>query len=330
MRDFIISEENFSLRLMEKVPEPEENECFLLYQTGAGADASMVISNGGKYSSTAVRHGHYNKKVILSLQNLDFNEDYRIVMVDVDFYFNVKVRVSYKLQDAQRYYFQEQTKDVSVSNIIRENVRKQNKRWNVSQDWELQNNLEDMIEKELRRYQGVEFKLTIEVTPDEEALKMQESNRSKVVGIHTSNNMTEEQIAKNADKEKIAASEFKYKIEQLKDMAFMMQNFGDLGPIVNEYLRGNIDGIELRDYIMKSKTDDMNLLKAAMDTEMLTQTEAIDKFNAILEGRRLAQTERQLLGENRKEQESLQEKKKEEETQEDDIEQDTYTDGGFL
>ena len=328
MRDFIINEESFSLGLMEKVPEPEANECFLLYQSGAGADASMVISNGGRYSSTAVRHRHYNKKVVLSLRTLDFNEDYRIVMVDVDFHFNVNVKVSYKLRDAQKYFFMGKMDDEGISSTVRQSVRKQNKRWNVSQGWELQDKLEELIERELKRYQGVEFKLTIEVTPDEEALKIQKSNRSKVVGIHTSNNMTEEQIVQNENKEKIKASEFKYKIEQLKDTAFMIKNFGELGPIMNEYLRDNINGIELYNYIMQSKTDEMNLLRTAMETDALTQAEAIDKLNAILDGRRFANSEQQLLGENRKEQESLQEK--EQEMQENDIDQDSYTDGGFV
>lgn len=330
MRDFIINEENFSLRLMEKVPEPEVNECFLLYQTGAGVNASMVISNGGKYSSTAVRHGHYNKKVILSLQTLDFNEDYCIVMVDVDFHFNVKVKISYRLRDVQKYFFHGNLNGEEISSTVRESVRKQNRRWNVSQGWELQDKLEELIEKELKQYQGVEFKLTIEVTPDEEAVKIQESNRNKVVSIHTSNNMTEEQIAQNENKEKIKASEFKYKIEQLKDTAFMMKNFGELGPIMNEYLRDNINGIELYNYIMQSKTDEMNLLRAAMETDVLTQSEALDKLNAILEGRNFTKSEQQLLGENKKEQGTLQAQEKGEQTQENDIGKDSYIDGGFV
>lgn len=330
MRDFIINEENFSLRLMEKVPEPEVNECFLLYQTSAGVNASMVISNGGKYSSTAVRHGHYNKKVILSLQTLDFNEDYCIVMEDVDFHFNVKVKISYRLRDVQKYFFHGNLNGEEISSTVRESVRKQNRRWNVSQGWELQDKLEELIEKELKQYQGVEFKLTIEVTPDEEAVKIQESNRNKVVSIHTSNNMTEEQIAQNENKEKIKASEFKYKIEQLKDTAFMMKNFGELGPIMNEYLRDNINGIELYNYIMQSKTDEMNLLRAAMETDVLTQSEALDKLNAILEGRNFTKSEQQLLGENKKEQGTLQAQEKGEETQENDIGKDSYIDGSFV
>lgn len=327
MRDFIINEENFSLSLMEKVPTPRENEIFLLYRTGE--DACMVINNGGKYSSTAIRHRHYNKKVILSLQAQQFKADYRIVMVDVDFYFNVQVRVSYRLQDARKYYFQGQMKDKSVSDVIRECVRRQHKRWNVSQGWELQNDLEKLIGGDLRCFQGVEFDFTIEITPDEEAIKIQESNRNKAVGIHTSKNMTEEQIAKNTDKEKIAASEFKYKLEKIKDMAYMMQNFGDLGPIVNEYLDNKIDGMQFREYIMKAKKDDIDLLKVVIDTDTLSQKEIIDQVYGILEGR-FKQTEQHLLTENTTEQKALQVQEKEEDMQEDAIRQDTYVDGGFL
>lgn len=329
---FILREENFSLKLMEKVSEPGVDECFLLYQAGAGPNMSMIISNGVKYSPTAVRRGHYNRKAVLSLKSFECNQEYRIVMVDPDFHFDVNVRVLYKLRDAQKYYFCKQMEDGSISDIVRESVRKQNKKWDVSQGWELQNKLEELIEGKLSQYEGVEFRLIVDVTSDGDALKMQKSNRDKVVGIHTSKNMTDQTIAINADKEKVAASEFKLKVEQLKELAFMIKNFGDLGPIVNEHLQGNVDGIELREYIMKSKTDEMNLLKMAMDTDVVTQTEALDKFNAILEGRRFSQTDQQLLGESRKEQEQgeRQEEEERQEEQDNDDEREPYINGGFV
>ena len=67
MSEFIVKEENFKLGLMERVPMPNEGECFLLYQTGGGAGKSIVINSGGRYSSAEVRHGHYDRKVSLSL-----------------------------------------------------------------------------------------------------------------------------------------------------------------------------------------------------------------------------------------------------------------------
>lgn len=77
MSDFITEEESFGLRLMERLPESREGECFLLYQMGAGMESSMIIRRGVKYSPTAVRHGHYNRKATLSLRSLSFSGNYR-------------------------------------------------------------------------------------------------------------------------------------------------------------------------------------------------------------------------------------------------------------
>jgi len=51
MSEFIIREEGFKLGWAEKVPSPQEGECFLLCQSGAGEQSSMLISYGIKYSS---------------------------------------------------------------------------------------------------------------------------------------------------------------------------------------------------------------------------------------------------------------------------------------
>lgn len=327
MSDFIIKEEDFRLKLIEKVPEPCEGECFLLYQAGNGIRNCMVINNGVKYSSTAVRHGYYNKKVTLSLQSVNFSKSYQVVMIDIDFYFKVNVKILYKLQSVQEYYFQGQIEEKDIHHIIRESVKIQNQKWNVSQAWKLQSALETQIEQKLKQYEGVEFKITVDVIPDEAALEMQKSNRDKVVGIHKSSNKTEEQIAINADKKKVAESERELKFQQIEEMGIMMNTFGDLGPIVDEYIQGEIGGKEFYEYIMKARTNDMNLLNMAMSTEMLTQKEAFDKLDNILTSNRFAKAEQQLPDKD-KDENDLQED--EDEDEEGDMEQKSFSDGDTL
>lgn len=330
MSDFIMAEEDFSLKLMEKVPEPYAEECFLLYQAGAGIQNSMVISSGARYSSATVRHGHYNKKVTLSLKSADFSKRYRVVMTNVDFYFNVDVKISYGVQDVQQYYFYGQIQEEDIHYIIREVVKMQNKKWNISQGWELQNTLENQIERKLKSHDGVKFEVMAEVTLDDAALKMQESNRDKVVGIHTSGNKAEEQIAMNEHKKRIATSELELKMQQIQEMAFMMKNFGDLGPIVDEYMQGKISGQELYDYIMKARTNDMNMLNVAMSNEMLTQKEAFDKLSEILSGNRFAQANQQLQGREKERLETQEEEDGEEDAEDDNPEEAAPADGDFL
>lgn len=323
MSEFIIEENNFSLKLLERVPEPAEGECFLLYQTGSGIQNSMIISNSGKYSSATVRHGRYDKKVVLSLKRTYFNKKYRVVMVNADFYFNVNVSISYELQDVQKYYFQGKMEEGDIQQAVKESIKIQNKKWNISQGWELQDALDAQIENKLKKYEGIKFKIIIEVVPDEAALEMQESNRDKTVGIHTSGNMAEKQIAMNAHKKKVVESEQELKLQKIQELAFMVKNFGDLGPIVDGYAQDKISNEELYNYIIKAKTNDINMLNMAMSNEMLTQKEAFEKLSSILTSNHFAQTNQQLLDENK----NMLELQDDEDS---DIEQDSLNDGDFL
>ena len=132
-------------------------------------------------------------------------------------------------------------------------------------------------------------------------------------------------VTYNEDKKKVAESERELKFQQIKEMAFMMKAFGDLGPIVDEYIQGKIGGKEFYDYIMKARTNDMNLLNMAMSTEMLTQKEAFEKLDNILTSNRFAKAEQQLPDKNIDEIDF-----QEDEDEESDMEQKSFSDGDTL
>lgn len=318
MSEFIVKEENFKLGLMERVPIPNDGECFLLYQTGAGEGKSIVINSGGRYSSAEVRHGHYDRKVTLSLAERTFSQDYQIVMADNDFYFHVSISISYILQEAQKYFFQGQMDETDIQQILKSVIRGQDGKWNVQQGWEIRNILEDYIEKKLRQFEGVRFKiLELNVEPDEDAVKMIQSNRETTVGIHVAANKTEEQIAMNKQKERIVDSEKVLTMKQIEDMAYMMKNFGNLGPIVSDYLQNGMSGVELYNYIMKAKTDNMAILNTAVSNDMLTQKEAFEKLKEILNDNAFLQDEIQQLP--NRDSGRIEEKKEEKETDEEEM-----------
>ena len=291
MSEFIVSEETFKLGWAERVPTPQEGECFLLYQSGAGAQSSFLINYGVKYSSAGIRHGHYNQKVKISLRQKMFSQSYRVIMQVADFHFNVMVRMSYDIRDVRMYFFEGKMEEDDVQNTVRKVIRQQDRRWNAWEDIELQNTLENEIEKSLKRYEGVRFRnLEITVTPEEDAVKMRDSNKKKTVGIHVAKNEMDEQIAKNEQAERLVDSEQKLKIKQISDMALLCQNFGNMGPIVEEYLKGNMDGKELYDYIMRSRAEKLGVLQTVASGDMLTQEETIEKLNEILSNSDFLQT----------------------------------------
>lgn len=294
MSEFILREEPFSLGILDRVPKPNDGECILLYQAGGEKKGSLVMNSGVRYSSAEVRHGRYNQKVTISLSTKSISHNQRVVMKDHDFYFDVTVKLSYSLQDVREYFFNERMEEEDVHNILRNIVRRYDGEWDIQQSWKAQSELEDAVTQKLTSYEGIKFRIQqVNVVPDAAAEKMLQSNRDKTVGIHVTQNETDEKIAKNVQDQRVLDSEYELKLKKMKDMALMMKNFGSLGPIVNEYLQGRMDGTELYDYIMRAKTNDMSILTTAVDNDLLTQKEAFEKLEEILGDARFQQMDEQ-------------------------------------
>ena len=328
MYEFVIKEENFSLKALEKVPKPDEGECFLLYHRGAGDKESMVINHGVKYSATAVKHKHYNRKVIFLLQRKIFTQNYHINMTNVDFYYIADISISYELQDVQEYFWGNSMEDDDLRRITKKCVDRHNGKWSAKQEWELRRNLEDDIEREIKQFDGVKFRVTVEIRMDESAQKMQESDKDTAVEIHTSNNRKNVQIAANKHKSEIIKSETELKMHQIQQIGMLINNFGVLGSVAKEYLEGNIDGEEFFNYIMKARTDELNLLNTAVSNDLLTGDEAMKKINDILTNRRFEYLdEQQLPGEDRG---KLKEPDDESEEAEETVNDASHADGDFV
>lgn len=283
MSEFILREEQFSLGILGHVPTPVNGQCFLLYKTGGGAKESLVVNLGDRYSSAQIRHGHYNKKVTLSLDTKYINYNQRVIAQESDFYFDVTVRMSYLLQDVKEYFFAEIIDEDDVRCFIREAIKMCEGKWSIRDSLKAQGDLQEELEQKVKKYKSIRFRIQeVKVVPDEGAAKMLQSNRDKAVGIHVAINETDEKIAKNTQGQRILDSEYELKAKKIKEMALMMKNFGSLGPIVEEYLKGDIGGEQLYDYIMKAKSNDMNMLNVAASGDLLTQEEVMEKIVAIL------------------------------------------------
>ncbi|MCI8536327.1 MAG: hypothetical protein HFG68_12355 [Hungatella sp.] len=300
MSEFIVKDEFFKLGILDRVPVPNDGECFLLYQTGAGKKSSFIIQNGIRYSSAQIRHGRYNRMATISLNSKSMIQKYAISMRDPNFYFDVMIQVSYILQDIQEYFFSEQIDQEDIHQMIRKVIQKHDREWDIQQIWDAENDLENELEQRLRKYESIKFRIMhVEVSPDEIASKMLQSNRNKIVEIHVAKNETDEKIAKNEQTKRIFDSENELKIKKIQDMAIMIRNFGSLAPVVQEYFMGNMNGTDLYNYISKSKMDDLNRLNLIVSNDLLPQEEVITKLNEILKDNKFFQEEEKqpLLGE---------------------------------
>lgn len=328
MSEFVLKEEEFKLGILDKVPEPEDGNCFLLYQAGAGMAKSMVISSGVRYSSAEVRHGKFNRKVVFSLNPKEWRQKQKVVMENQNFYFDVSVEISYGLQDVQEYFFKEKLEDADIQREIRKIIRKNDGKWNVKQYLEVQNQIEDEIEQRIRRYNSIRLNnLEVRVAPDEAAAAVIKSNVTKEVGLHTAKDEADLTIAKNVQKGRVRDSEYDLKGKQIRELALLMENFGSLGTVVDDYMQGKMDGTELYDYIIKAKTNDMSMLSTAVNNDLITQKEAINKLNEILEDQKFLQAGKTEALPERKENE-IEEKKEEED--EEDTDEKPLTDGDYI
>lgn len=294
MNEFIVKEEAFRLNLFDKVPEPTSGECFLLYQQGAGINNSMVVSNGVKYSNTAVRHGHYNMKVTLSLREKSFVKHYQVAMKDRDFYFDVSVEISYLLQDVQEYFFHGQMEGDDIQRVVREAVRAQDGKWDVREGIDMERDLDSLIEQKLKRFAGVRIRPPkVSAVPDEAAVKILNSNRDRTVEMFRSRNEADKEIETNRQGGRIADSKKLLKEKQIEDLANMVQNFGNMAPIMEEYFKGNLNGTQLYEYIARVKSENMTILNEAVKNDMLPDKDIIDKINGILGDNVIIQGNRQ-------------------------------------
>lgn len=166
---FIVREESIQkLNPLGKIPNLQKNECILLYQEGTGSNNSIVISYGQKYSTTYVKHRHYNKKVTLSLSEKKLKHNYRIRMKDRKTRFNVIVELIYSIQDAQAYFFQSKINDDDIRRVIEEIVMKQDGEWNNRDRLEMCYTIQDKIDIKLKRFTGIKFSIpNVNVATDE-------------------------------------------------------------------------------------------------------------------------------------------------------------------
>lgn len=331
MSEFILKEEGFRLGMFDKVPEPASGECFLLYQQGAGIHNSMVISAGVKYSNTQVRHGHFNKKAIVSLQEKSFQQHYQVAMKDRDFHFDVSIEIIYLLQDVQEYYFHGKMEDDDIQRAVREAVRVQDGKWDVRESLDMENELCQLIEQKARRFAGIRIRPPkISAVPDEEAVKILNSNRDKTVEMLRYRNEADKEIETNRQGGRIAVSQRELKDRKIEDLANMVQNFGNMAPIMEEYFNGNLNGTQLYEYIARIKRENMEILNEAVKNDMLPDKDVIEKINHILGNDGIIQGDRNQRLEGKKTAE-IEAKGDGERTDREDAElEDSFADGDFL
>lgn len=293
MSDFIISEEDFKFKILDKVPVPGNNQAILLYRTEYGENGSMVIDSRWKPQTAEIRHGRFDKKITFSLESKEINCNQKVMMRNKDFYFDISIRISYSLADIKAYYFGAKAEDAyEIRRGVRGLLSECGEKWDIKEEPMAEIYIEQKLDMLFNNFKSLMFRLeNVTVKPDADAESIVNSDRKKHVNIHVGQNQTEEKIAENKQKELIFESDYILQNKKLERMAAMMNTFGALGPIVEEYLRGNIGGDALYEYINKNKINELNMLDTALKNDTITQEDAFRKVERILSDNRFVQNE---------------------------------------
>ncbi|MCH5265495.1 MAG: hypothetical protein J1F02_06320 [Lachnospiraceae bacterium] len=293
MSKFIKKKESFRYGFLDKVPVPEPNEGILLYRDGNGENGSIFIDAITKPFSADIRRGKFNVKVTFDLSEKQDSQLFKIAMSEGNFYFYVKIKISYTLKNAREYYFKD---DAESEGVVRNDIKgimdEQDGKWKLHEINELEKTLQREFEKLQQTYYCLQFnEIFVEVKPDEEAEKLIKSDKEKSIEIYTAGNKADIEVAKNFHKGRVMESSYTLQMKQLDRMEQLARTFGEVAPVVEEYLDGKIDGRELYKYIDNKKEKDINILARAREEDWLTDQSFNRKLEEIMGHEKFAQVE---------------------------------------
>lgn len=282
MGKIIISDGVFQHKILDKMPIPEEGQCYLLYRKDMKKDKSewmdnsLVLESGMRCSSAVVRHEGYNQKVVLSYETNTIKITYNLFMKEREYKSKVEVELSYQLSDARKYYFLEKVEPEDISYNLKRAISRYDGYWNIYHTIEMQREMEREVEDSLRNYKGLSFRiLNINVIPDEAVRHMHEIKKSTDIDMYDAENNANKKMNQNDWATKTLYSDFQ--VEQLKKQIIgeSFNKFGTLAPIIDAYTKQEITGEQLHQYIIAEREREMNMTKNAYKDDLISH-ETVD------------------------------------------------------
>lgn len=284
MEEFIIKVENFKFGLLDKPPIADANQCILLYREGVGENGSMVIDSRTRPLAADIRRGKFNKIAYLSLEEKSVNCKFQLAMSDYKFYFQIIVTVHYSLENAREYYFANRKEGKEgIVKTLQEVIGEHDKQYKIDQEVDLRNDLQRGIRRRLEKCRMLFIaSIDISVEADSDAQRILRSGKDKTIETKIYEDETDIKVSKNSQDEKVVASENRLRSQQIQKLQEMTMQFGKLSPIMEKYFNGDLDGEELFNYIEKSQINDLNIIKTAVDNNLMTAEAAAARTGQVI------------------------------------------------
>lgn len=273
MSSFVIRKEGFKFKIFDQVPIAGPEQSILLYRSANGSNGSMLIDGTYTPFSSDIRRGKYDTKVIFSMgvQSLQIQD--KVLIEGHKCYFIINMSIDYKLQNVREYYFTETDScEKKIEQSLKECIYSYDNKFDLHRGNDLQRELNKIVNSRLQHFSYLSIiSVKVEVTPDDEAVKLIKSDVEKERVIHISQNDSDKKIIEN--RQQIRVQQSVRELHQAKSEGFvnLVQQYGELAPIMQEYFDGKIDGQQLDQRIREKKREDMQYMAEGWKNDMLSE-----------------------------------------------------------
>lgn len=296
MSEFIIRTEKFKFGILDKVPVVGADECILLYRKERGENGSMVIDPYTKPLSADIRHGRYNMKVTFTMKEKTSSQTSNLAMADCDFYFHAQITVTYQLKNVKEYYFEDNQESEKIMNgALKKCFNKNDEKWGIREGNELEKALYKGVDKAFQKCHSLLLKnVQINVSPDADASKVMNSDKYTDIEIHKQKNEARLEIARKEQEELVLQSEHEVQKKKAEHLQQLAEVFGEIAPVAEEHLKGNMDGKEFYQYIKEKQERDLAILAKFKENEWISDRDASDTLLGIIKNSNVISKDEQL------------------------------------
>lgn len=287
MASLVIKIEGFKYKIFDQVPVAAPGQSILLYRSTDGLNGSMLIDGMYTPYSSDVRRGKFDTKVTFSMDIQSLQIQDKVLIEGHICYFMININIKYKLRNVREYYFNESGSfEKRIESHVKDFNYDNNSKFTLYQERDLQKKLNDDINSNLQQFSYLDFtNVTVEVKLDDEALKLVESDREKRRIMYITKNDSDMKILKNEEQMRVKESERKLDLTKSLSFAELVQQYGELAPMMKEYFDGKIDGQQLDQRIREKKREDIQYITDGLKNDIVSEEFAQQEFVKKITGK---------------------------------------------
>ena len=286
MAEFVIKTEGFRFGIFDKVPTAIPGQSILLYRSRNGINGSVLIDVGNAPMSADVRRGKFDTMVTFSMDERSKRVQDQVLIAGYQCYFNVSVDITYRLANVREYYFTESaSSEKKLEQEVKDCIYGYDQKFDLHGSIELKREIERKLENKMHSFSYLAIsQISVGVNPDDTARKLVESDLERMSSLHFDDNDADMEINRNRDKIRIQQSERELKRAQMQQFAEMYQVYGDMTPVMDEYLDKKMRGERVFEILREMKEEDLKYLKKGLDDDMLKNDFAQQEYAKKLVG----------------------------------------------